>query len=63
MGDFTVVVKLGLSILIVNSYASKKGFLNYIGSFLAPPNLNGPLGYGGVDIPLSMHWYSPPSTD
>lgn len=55
MGDFTVVVKLGLSILIVNSYASKKGFLNYIGSFLAPPNLNGPLGYGGVDIPLSMH--------
>jgi len=63
IGDLTVVVKFGLSILIVNSWASKKGFLNYIGSGLAPAILNGPLGWGGVDIPLSMHWYSPPSAD
>lgn len=43
-GFLVAVVKLGLSILIINSLASKKGFLNSIGLDLAPPILNGPLG-------------------
>lgn len=45
-GDFTEVVKLGLSILIINSYASKNGFLKSIVGGFYPDNLYGPFGYG-----------------
>jgi len=48
-------VKDGLSILIVNSIASKNGFLNSIGGGLAPVILNGPLGYGDKLCPTKKH--------
>lgn len=44
MGDFTDVVNAGLSIRIVNSWASKNGFLKSIVGGLGPANLNGPFG-------------------
>ena len=44
-----------LSILIVNSYASKNGFLKSIVGGLAPDSLNGPLGYGGLPYPTRRH--------
>lgn len=55
MGDLTEDVKDGLSILNVNSKASKKGFLKSIGGGLAPAILNGPLGYGAIPYPINMH--------
>jgi len=61
-GDLTVLVKEGLSILIVNSHASKKGFLKSIGGGLAEI-LNGPLGCGSDAYPLRMQTYSPESGD
>jgi hypothetical protein len=42
-GDFVPLTKQGLSILIMNYVASKKGFLKSIGGDLAPI-LNGPFG-------------------
>lgn len=44
VGDLREAVKEGLSILIMKSIASKKGFLNSIGGGLAPAILKGPLG-------------------
>lgn len=44
MGDFTDVVNAGLSIRIVNSWASKNGFLKSIVGGLGPANLKGPFG-------------------
>jgi hypothetical protein len=45
-GDLTEAVNEGLSIRIVNSIASKKGFLKSIGGGLDDVILNGPFGYG-----------------
>ncbi len=53
-------MKQGLSILIVNSYASKNGFLKSIVGGLGPDNLNGPFGYGDNVYPCNRHVYSPP---
>lgn len=44
IGLFTFAVKEGLSILMMNSIGSKKGFLNSMGGGLAPAILKGPLG-------------------
>jgi hypothetical protein len=44
IGDFVFDIKLALSILIINSIGSKKGFLKSIVGGLAPVILNGPLG-------------------
>jgi len=44
IGDFVLDTKLGLSILIMNSIASKNGFLKSIVGGLAPVILKGPLG-------------------
>jgi hypothetical protein len=44
IGDLVLETKLGLSILIINSIASKKGFLKSIVGGLAPAILKGPLG-------------------
>ena len=60
-GDLVVVVKLGLSIRITNSCASKNGFLNSTDEALAPAILYGPFGYGEEQIPCNKHVYSPPS--
>ena len=60
-GDFTPLVKDGLSILIINSQASKKGFLKSIGGGLLAVILKGPLGWGKVVYPLSMQTYYPAS--
>lgn len=62
-GDLTLVVKDGLSIRIVNSYASKNGFLKSIVGGLGPCNLNGPLGCGDNVYPYNKQVYSPPSGD
>ena len=57
-GDFVDVVNEGLSNLSVNSCASKNGFLKSMVGGLAPANLNGPFGWGGLPWPTSRHWYS-----
>ena len=44
MGDFVLLTKAGLSILIMNSIESKKGFLKSMVGGFAPVILNGPLG-------------------
>lgn len=61
-GDFNVLVNEGLSILTVNSYASKNGFLKSIGGGFAEI-LYGPFGWGAVVTPFSVAIYYPPSTD
>ena len=61
MGDLTEAVKEGLSILIINSIASKNGFLKSIEGDLAWLILKGPLGKGDRLYPIKMHEYSPPS--
>lgn len=35
--------------------------MNSIGAGFAPDILKGPLGYGAIDNPVNMLWYSPPS--
>lgn len=62
-GLFTADVNDGLSILTVNQYASKKGFLKSIGGGFAPAILNGPLGWGKVVYPFSTATYYPESGD
>ncbi len=62
-GDFTALVKEGLSILIINSQASKNGFLKSIGGGLFAVILKGPFGWGKVVYPLSMQTYYPASGD
>ncbi len=47
--------KLGLSILMMNSIASKNGFLKSIVGGLAPVILKGPFGYGAVQRPINTH--------
>jgi len=44
VGDLRDAVKEGLSILMVKSIASKKGFLKSIGGGFYPTILKGPLG-------------------
>lgn len=55
-----MLVNAGLSILTMNSYASKNGFLKSIGGGFAEI-LKGPLGCGLVAYPFRIPTYSPPS--
>ena len=58
---FLGVVNAGLSILTTKSTLLKNGFLNGMGLPFPCSILYGPLGYGKVLFPYSMHWYSPAS--
>jgi hypothetical protein len=62
IGLLTVLVKLGLSILIINSAGSKNGFLKSIAA-LPPAILKGPLGCGAELTPINRQLYSPPSSE
>ena len=55
MGDLVLETKLGLSILMMNSMASKNGFLKSIVGGLGPVILKGPFGYGAVQYPINRH--------